>query len=278
VLEGIAIVGLGLIGGSVGLAARKRELAKKVIGIGRSSEKLAEAMRLGAIDQFSLDSSAIAECDLVVVCTPVGRIAQDVRCGSRAAKPGTLFIDAGSTKGLLCREFDEEPLDDCDFVGCHPLAGSQKSGVAAARDDLFENRLTIITPLALTNRKAVEGAKAFWSALGSRVVEMDPLEHDQILAMTSHLPHLLASAMAMTTPQDWLPYSAGGWRDHTRIAAGEPENWTQIFLANREMLLHSLSLVERNVSEFRAAIEAQDGAALLQLLRKGKEHRDALGD
>lgn len=277
-LEGIAIVGIGLIGGSVGLAARSRKLAKKVVGIGRSPEKLAEAVRLGAIDQFSLQLTAVAECELVVVCTPVGRIARDVRSCARFAKPGTLFIDAGSTKGDLVWGFDIDPLDGSDFVGCHPLAGSQKSGVTAARDDLFENRLTIVTPLALTNPEAVEKAKAFWKSLGSRVIEMDPVEHDQILAMTSHLPHLLASAMAMTTPQDWLSYSAGGWRDQTRIAAGEPENWTQIFLANREMLLNSLSLVERNISAFRAAIEAKDATALLQLLLKGKEHRDALGD
>jgi prephenate dehydrogenase len=277
VLEGIAIVGVGLIGGSVGLAARSRKLAKRVIGIGRSAEKLAEAVRLGAIDEVSLELSAVADCDLIVVCTPVGRIANDIRSCAANAKAGTLIIDAGSTKADLASEF-EIGLDEIGFVGCHPLAGSHKNGVSAARADLFENRLTIVTPLALTLPVYTDRAKEFWRSLGSRVVEMDPVEHDKILAMTSHLPHLLAAAMAISTPKEWLAYSAGGWRDQTRIAAGEPDNWTQIFLANREMLLKSLNIAQQNIAALRAAIESNDSTALRKLLAQGKEHRDALGD
>jgi prephenate dehydrogenase len=277
VLEGIAIVGVGLIGGSVGLAARSRKLAKRVIGIGRSAEKLAEAVRLGAIDEFSCDFSAVANCDLIVVCTPVGRIAKDIRSCAANAKAGTLIVDAGSTKAEFAWEFESSEWG-VEFVGCHPLAGSQKSGVSAARANLFENRLTIITPLTLTLPDSIERAKAFWKSLGSRVVEMDPVEHDKILAMTSHLPHLLAVAMAISTPKEWLEFTAGGWRDQTRIAAGEPDNWTQIFLANREMLRKSLSTAEQNIAALRAAIESNDADALKKLLTKGKEHRDALGD
>lgn len=274
-LDGIAIVGVGLIGGSVGLAARQRKLAKKIVGVGRSPEKLAEAVKLGAIDQSSSDFEAAKACEVIVVCTPVGRIASDVRAAAKAAKQGALLVDAGSTKAVLCADLANDVVN---FVGCHPLAGSQKSGVTAARADLFENRLTIITPTATTSPDLVKQARSFWESLGSRVIEMTPDQHDQILATTSHLPHLLASAMAMTTPKEWLSFTAGGWRDQTRIAAGEPGNWTQIFLANREMLLKSLSIAQQNIEELRAAIESRDANALEKLLIKGKEHRDALGD
>ena len=277
-LKGIAIVGIGLIGGSVGLAARSRKLSNKVIGIGRSREKLAHARQLGAIDEFSLDFACVADCEVIVICTPVGRIAEDIRACANCASPGALIVDAGSTKAELVGSFESVPLEGPVFVGCHPLAGSQKSGVIAARADLFENRLTIITPSSKTSTHYVEKAKAFWRSLGSKVVEMDSLEHDHVLAMTSHLPHLLASAMAMSTPKQWLEFTAGGWRDHTRIAAGEPDNWTQIFLANREMLLKSLSVAEKNITDLRTAIQTRDAKALEQLLIKGKEHRDALGD
>lgn len=278
VLKGIAIVGVGLIGGSVGLAARSKSLAKRVVGIGRSHDKLVEAVKLGAVDEFATDLSAVVDCDLVVVCTPVGRIVEDVCTCGKYLRPGALIVDAGSTKGALVEQLSRAPLENADFVGCHPLAGSQKSGATAARADLFENRLTIVTPLPDTPATAVKRAFAFWQSLGSRVVEMDPVEHDRILAMTSHLPHLLASAMAMSTPKEWLDFTAGGWRDQTRIAAGEPHNWTQIFLANRTMLLESLTAVQQNITALRQAIEAHDAVATEKLLIKGKEHRDALGN
>lgn len=277
-LEGIAIVGVGLIGGSVGLAARKRNLAKRVIGIGRSAEKLAEATRLGAINDFSVEFSALQDCKLIVVCTPVGRIVHDIQACALQAKPGTLIIDAGSTKARLVAELENRLPEGVDFVGCHPMAGSQRSGVTAARADLFENRLTIITPGRDSRRAALERAGDFWRSLGCRLLELDPELHDEVLATTSHLPHLLAAAMAMSTPKEWLNCTAGGWRDQTRIAAGEPDNWTQIFLANREMLLKSLDTAEQNIAALRATIERNDAAALRQLLIKGKEHRDALGD
>jgi prephenate dehydrogenase len=278
VLEGIAIVGIGLIGGSVGLAARSRKLAKRVVGIGRSAARLVDAVSLGAIDEFALDLAGVEGCDLIVVCTPVGQIASDVLSAAKIAKPGALLVDAGSTKAKLVAEIENSLPKTVEFVGCHPIAGSQRSGAHAARADLFENRLTIVTPTGSTSTGALKRASDFWKALGSRVVEMSPDHHDEVLATTSHLPHLLASAMAMTTPKEWLEFIGGGWRDQTRIAAGEPGNWMQIFLANREMLLRSLHGAEQNIAAFRAALESNDHSALQTLLIKGKEHRDALGD
>ncbi len=277
-LKGIAIVGIGLIGGSVGLAARSRKLATRVIGIGRSPEKLAKAVQLGAIDEYSLDFAGVADCELIVVCTPVGQIESDVRMAAAKAKPGTLIVDAGSTKAHLSNALESGLPAGIQFVGCHPIAGSQRSGVEAAKADLYENRLTVITPTASAGHEAVQRATQFWRSLGSVTLEVDPALHDEILATTSHLPHLLASAMAMTTPKEWLEFTGGGWRDQTRIAAGEPGNWTQIFLANRDMLLKALANAEQNIGALRTAIESNNASALHQLLIKGKEHRDALGD
>lgn len=277
-LEGIAIVGLGLLGGSVGLAVRRKGLARRVYGIGRSAERLEQAVACGAIDDFALDFSPASRCELVVVCTPVGRIVRDVRAAAEAAKPGTLIVDVGSTKANLAAELSEGLPQGVEFVGCHPIAGSQRSGVESASAELFEKRVTVITPVASTTPDGLARAHAFWRSLGSRTIELDPQRHDRILATTSHAPHLVAAAMAMATPQDWLPFCGGGWRDLTRIAAGSPDNWAQIFLANRAGLLEAIADVEQRIAALRDAIETNQQAALETLLQQGKDHRDALGD
>lgn len=281
----VAIVGVGLIGGSLGLALRERNLARRVVGVGRRASSLTAALAVGAVDAATTDlAEGVAEASAVVVCTPVSRIAEDVVRAAAAAPPGTLITDAGSVKQSVVEgvaglaQQQTPPLPELRFVGSHPLAGSEKSGPQYATADLYVGRMVLITPEESTDPAVTAEATALWEAVGANVQTMSPAEHDLVLAATSHLPHALASVLAAGIPGPWWAYSAGGLRDTTRIAAGAPELWRQILLANREALLGRLQQFESDLADFRAALAAGDGDRLLQLLALGKEQRDALGN
>ncbi len=274
----VTIVGVGLIGGSIGLALRDRKLAKRVIGVGRRAESLRKAKKLGAIDATTLRlGEGVADADLVVVATPIAQIVDQVRSAAAACSTGTLITDAGSTKATIVKSLDGQLPDGVRFVGSHPLAGSEKSGPNAARADLFEGRVVVVTPCRSTKSGAAEDAADFWSSLGATVFMMTPEQHDAALAATSHLPHFLASALAAATPRADLPLTATGWQDTTRIAAGDPRLWTQIFLDNRRNVLKSLARFEKTVHRAKAAIERGDAKALEKLLTEAKAIRDAVG-
>lgn len=277
-IDTLTIVGVGLIGGSIGLAARQRGLASHIVGAGRSQATLDRACALGAIDEGCLDYRvAVQRANLAVFCTPVDCILEQAINAAQACQAGTLLTDAGSTKAAIVAGVESRLPAGVDFVGSHPLAGSEKRGPDFAEADLFENRLTIITPTPRTSPAAVDRVAAFWQALGSRVRVMTPEEHDRALAATSHLPHLLAAALAGTLPSELHALTATGFRDTTRIAAGDPALWTAIFDQNRESLLQALSRVEGQLDRFRQALEGHDVAALTQLLTQAKQVRDALG-
>jgi prephenate dehydrogenase len=274
----VAVIGVGLIGGSIGLALRERKLANHVIGIGRRAAKLRNAKRFGAISDASLKiQDGVADADLVVVCTPVAEIAGHVLQAAAAAQHAIL-TDAGSTKESIVKALDAKLGKGNRFVGSHPLAGSEKSGVENARADLFDGRVVVITSSRKSNPEIVTTVADFWSGLGASVLVMSPAEHDKALATTSHLPHLIAAAVARVTGQDELPLTAGGWRDLTRIAAGDPELWTQILLENRGHVLKSLTGFEKTVAAFRRALDKGDRRKLHQLLTEGKTLRDAVGN
>ncbi len=295
----ITIVGVGLIGGSVGLAAKARNVARCVVGTGRDPRNLAKAKLLGAIDRGTTDlADAVREADLIVVCTPVDRIAETILRAAPHCKSGAIFTDGGSTKVGIIAAVNGRLPEGVAFVPAHPIAGSEKNGVENARADLFENRLTILTPAGLggtgilaceSNRAqagmpvppkvgdAVECVSAFWQALGSRIATMSPEDHDRALASTSHLPHAVASAVAGVTPLEWLPFAAGGFRDVTRIAGGDPHLWTAIFQANRDAVLAALTQFTTRLDEFRRLLETGDGAGLGQWLAEAKQVHDALG-
>lgn len=274
----ITIVGVGLIGGSVGLAAKVRGVAGRVVGVGRDRARLEEAVRLGAIDTFTTDLAAgVAEADLVVVCTPVDGIAEQVVEAARACRPGTLLTDAGSTKGEIVARIDRSIRSGIQFVGSHPMAGSEKGGVEHARADLFDGRTTIVTPSPTADEAAVFTVMDFWSALGSATVVLDPAEHDDAVAATSHVPHAAAAAVALATGRDLLPLTAGGFRDITRVAAGDPALWAPIFLSNRAAVLDNLAELTDRLADFRRLLEAGDGAGLVRWLADAKQVRDALG-
>jgi cyclohexadieny/prephenate dehydrogenase len=275
--EQITIVGVGLIGGSVGLAAKAKNVAGRVVGVGRDRGKLARAVRQGAIDVFSeslLDG--VTNADVVVVCTPVDRIAPTIREAAAFCCSKTLFTDGGSTKRNIVAELVGSLPPGITFVPAHPLAGSEKAGCEHARADLFENRVCILTPEP-GDERAAERVAAFWRALGSRIVRMTAADHDEALATTSHLPHAVAAGLAGVTPGEWLPLTAGGFRDTTRIAGGDPALWAAIFLANRDAVLTATQRFTTRLDEFRRLLESGDGAGLGRWLAEAKQVRDALG-
>ena len=274
----VAIVGVGLIGGSIGMALRERGLADQVIGIGRRQPSLRTARRVGAVTNTTIDpAKGVAGAELIVVCTPVGRIVEDVRRAVQGCPEGTLVTDAGSTKLSIVEALDEGLPRGCRFLGSHPLAGSEKAGAAHARADLFEGRITILTPTKNTRAEDFDTLEWFWSSLGAVVIQMSPADHDRALAVTSHLPHVAAAALVRMQPESHFRLASSGLLDTTRIAAGDPALWRQIVALNRDNVLAALEQYQRQLAAFRTAIQQRDEAALENLLSQAKKNRDALG-
>jgi prephenate dehydrogenase len=281
----VAIVGVGLIGGSIGLALRERGLASEVVGVGRRASSLDKALAHGTIDRGTTNLvDGTAEADWVVVATPVAGIADAVLSVARTSARATI-TDAGSTKAAICRELraqstrSEPPLSlGGRFVGSHPLAGDHRTGPEHARADLFVDRTVVVTPEDDTPPGLVERAKEFWESLGAHVELLSPEEHDRALAATSHLPHLVAAALAGATPDEWLRLAATGWADTTRIAAGDAGLWTQIFSQNRAAVLDALRRFEHKLAVLAEAIDQDDPAAINAQLLEARRIRDALGD
>jgi prephenate dehydrogenase len=275
----VAIIGVGLIGGSVGLALRRRGLADEVVGIGRHEARLAEASRLGAIDMAATDlATGVERADVVVICTPVSRIARDVAEAAAHAPEGALLTDAGSTKRRIVEEVERDARAARAFVAAHPIAGSERQGAAYGRADLFENRACVLTPTPRTSPDRLARARAFWSALGCRLIEMGPGAHDDALARTSHLPHAVAAALAAAVPPDALALAAGAYRDGTRVAGADAALWAAIFLANRAPVLHALDEFQTQLAAFRAALDASDAAALQRWWETARAQRARFDD
>lgn len=271
------IVGVGLLGGSVGLALRSRSMAKRIVGWGRRAETLQQALDVQAVDEIETDLiTACLEADLVVVCTPVQFVVPQVLFCTNAIAAGGLITDVGSTKQAICTELAGPARET--FCGSHPLAGSEKSGVGFALADLFVDRLTVITPSEQTPEPLAERTEKFWQALGSRTLRMTPQEHDCGVARTSHLPHIVAAALAAGTPQALLPLAASGWCDTTRVAAGGVELWQQILLENRQPVLEALQEFSASLQPWIAALSSGDAGRIEQLLQAGKQQRDSVGN
>jgi prephenate dehydrogenase len=274
----VAIVGVGMIGGSIGKALRARRLAAKVVGIGRSQASLDAAKRAGCVTDTSTDIAAAAGADLVVVAAGVGAIPALLDAVDAVVRPGTLLTDAGSTKASIVAGWERRRRSRRGrFVGGHPIAGSHRRGPAAADGDLFAGRVAVVTPAKATPPADAEAIGDFWSAVGSTVFMMPPKEHDRILAATSHAPHVIAAALAAATPEATLAFTAGGWRDTTRIAAGDPDLWADILLDNAGGVGDAMKRFAVGVERLLAAIERGDRRRLVELLTRAKETRDALG-
>lgn len=277
-VDTVAIIGVGLIGGSIGLALRRRKLARNVIGIGRRESSLSIARDRGAVTSATtVLNQGVADAELVVVATPVDQIVDHVRQAAAHCRPGALITDVGSTKTSIVEMLDGELERDVEFVGSHPLAGGEKAGPDFSRDDLFDGCVVIVTPTERTPPSAVERTVGFWTSLGASVCQMSPSAHDGAVAATSHLPHIVASTLAAATPQECLALVASGWRDTTRVAAGSPRLWEQILRQNRPRVLQSLDEFAKVLDSFRDALQRDDAERIAKILETGKRNRDAVG-
>jgi prephenate dehydrogenase len=279
---GVGIVGVGLLGGSIGLALKLRGLCPRVVGVApkfpRAETDLDAALRRGAIDERAIEfDSTLGSLELVVVCTPVDRIANDVVSVCSHLGPEAVVTDVGSTKAELVREISARLPRERRFVGSHPLAGSEKSGPEAASAFLFDGRTCVVTPSESAAPEVVERVSAFWRALGMTVLYKTPEEHDRIVSRTSHLPHLAAAVLASLVKESDRPFAGNGLRDATRIAAGGPDLWTAIFRHNRAALLDALAGFESSLASVHNALEREDYAFLNQWLTKAKRDLDAMG-
>ena len=304
----IVIIGVGLIGGSIGLAAKKRQLTGNVIGVDLSGESLRTALQLGAVDQITtnLDEginkdtgiaapenadadagaftpSSLPGAELVIVATPVSLVPDHVWQVASAVRTNginyrNVFItDVGSTKETICSQWDQRTLPNgCRFIGSHPIAGKEKSGVEHADADLFENRLTVITPTTSARERDIGLLIRFWRLLGSLTASMSPAEHDRTLARTSHLPHLLSALLADRLQLQDAQYTGSGYHSTTRLASGLPELWRDIVSHNTEAILEAIRDYEDALRDLREKIERNDWESVAQFLEHAKRNRDLL--
>lgn len=276
-VESLCIVGVGLLGGSIALAARSRGLVKRIVGISRQQETLDTAIKRGMLDEGYLDIPEVMNTvDLAIVCTPVDRI------GGLALEllkrfPKLVVSDVGSTKQSIMDAVNQHPELAKRFVGGHPLAGSEKSGPEHAMADLFQDRLMFITPSATSLPANVEKVTQFWQGLGSSTVLMEAEKHDATMALTSHLPHVASFALARAIPEEYLQYSGTGLRSMCRLAGGDATMWTAIALHNREHLLAGIAEMQTSLQHFTDALQASDSAAIHSLFEKGRRIHHALG-
>jgi len=277
-LDTVAIVGVGLIGGSIGLALRQRGLVKSVVGIGRSQASLRIARRVGAVTHTTIDlNKGVAEAELVIVCTPVGQIVDFVLQAARHGPERLLITDVGSAKQAIVQSLDSGLPRGCRFLGSHPLAGSEKAGSLNATADLFEGRVSILTPTKNTRAEDFDLLEEFWESLGSVVVQMSPEEHDRALAMTSHLPHVAAAAVAAALPEKYFRLCGSGMADATRVAGSDPDLWRQVLMMNRDNVLTALDEFGARLSQLYTAIRDNRQDDVLRFLTLAKKNRDALG-
>ncbi|HOW42922.1 MAG TPA: prephenate dehydrogenase [Candidatus Omnitrophota bacterium] len=269
----IGIIGTGLIGGSLGLAIKRAGLARRVIGVSRHADSITRARRMKAIDNGSLNLSIMGDADLVILAAPVETIIRIADKLKAVLKPGCIVIDTGSTKEAIVRALSRTfPL----FVGCHPIAGSEKRGIANARADLFKGALCIITPVRTTDRAALKKVKRFFETLGARTCTLTPVAHDTILASVSHMPHCLAFALINAVPAAWLAYAGSGLRDMTRIAASDSKVWEEILCTNKSAIVRAIGAMERQLRAFKLAIARADTKTLRRLLVQAQQKRQRL--
>jgi len=273
----VTIVGVGLIGGSLGLAMREKGLAGRIVGVGHRQASIDLALKMGAIDEGSLDpSAAVMGADLVVLATGIGLIMEVGRRIVPALKRDAVVTDVGSTKTDVVRALEPAMPAGVHFVGAHPIAGSEKRGVDAATAGLFRGATTVVTPTKRTDPDAARKVAELWSAVGAHVVTLSPEEHDAILARTSHLPHVAAAALVATLRPPDAGFAGTGFRDATRIASGDVNIWCDIILTNREAILSALWAFSDELAAFRRAVESNDRVKLAELLSAAKQRRDSL--
>lgn len=280
-LKKVTLVGVGLLGGSLGLALKKRKLAGEVVGFVRRAASVEECERLGAVDSATRDlSAAVTGADLIVLCTPLAQMKVLAKQMAPSLKRGAIVTDVGSVKGSVVRELEGIVAKRGGyFIGSHPMAGAEKMGVAAARADLFEHAVCVVTPTRRSNKAAVGKIEQFWKSVGARVLRLNPEAHDDLVSQSSHLPHLVAatlasSVLAPSRPRQQKALCANGFRDTTRIASGSPEMWRDIVLANRKNLSSALGGLVKDLQKLQTIVKQGDEDAISDFLTQAKARRD----
>jgi len=278
IFKKVAILGVGLIGGSIGEAIKKKRLAATVIGIGHRASSIAEAHKRGAIDKGTLDAvKGVAGADLVIIATPVCLIPAAARRISRSLKKGCVVTDVGSTKAEIVRSLERILPKGVDFVGSHPLAGSEKRGISFAQDDLLKGSVVIMTKTKKTKASSLNRLSRFWRSLGvERVAIRSPEDHDRIVAEISHLPHIAAAALVNTANEKSLEFASSGFKDTTRIAASDPAIWRDICVTNRKQIVKALERYEKNIATLKKLIKGGSAARLKKEFERSKKRREKL--
>lgn len=281
-IQRLAVIGVGLLGGSIAKAVRAHGLAREIVGIGRHTARLEPARRDGTLDRATTDPvDGVRGADFVVLATPVQTIERLLQTLWPALGAEAVLTDVGSTKAAIVRTAEHLGADrPLAFVGSHPMAGSEQSGYDVARSDLFRGATVIVTPTEASAPAAVKAVATFWESLGAgRILTMDPDAHDRAVAAVSHLPHLVACALVDAVERldpAAFDVAARGFRDTTRIAASDPEVWEAIFLANREAMAASTREFLRALAELSRLLDTGDGAALRAVLARVKARREGL--
>lgn len=275
-LDRVAIAGVGLLGGSIGHALRAAGFAGTRVGIGRRASSLEAALACDAVDEATVDVEAgVRGAGLVVLCTPIGQMEAMFRRIAPVLGPGTYVTDVGSTKAGVVRLAGRLLPGKVRFVGSHPMAGSEKTGVEFARADLFDRALCIVTPTTKTPPAWVKWMRGFWETIGATTTVLDPRRHDALLARVSHLPHAVATALVNLSMRDSAIDVAGpGFADTTRIASGDPDMWTDILRTNRTAMIRSIDRLVAELNRLRDRLDRQDSEAIRAWLAAGKQARD----
>jgi len=280
----IVVFGVGLIGGSFALALKAAGAAREIVGFERSPHTLSEAVRLGVIDRAATDMREVADADLVLIAAPVGQMPEIFANIAPYLNDQTVVTDGGSTKSdVVTAARGTLGGKIARFVPAHPIAGAEHSGVTAARSDLFQGRKVVLTPLPENDEDARARVEAAWRQCGATIHILEAGQHDRVFAAVSHLPHLLAFALVRDlacreNAGIFFDFAASGFRDFTRIAASHPEMWRDICLANREALLEEIDTYQKQVEEFRVALQNNDGAALEERFAVARSARRAWGE
>ena len=284
--EKVCIVGLGLIGGSIGLAIKRSNISNQITGYARSNSTLERAIELGLVDSVKDNlKDAVNNSDLVILATPLSTFRELVEEMSPFLKKGCIITDTGSAKLTVIEDLKDILPNGVEFVPGHPIAGTEESGPDAGFAELFDNRWCILTPTEDNSSNAVDLVKDFWESIGSKVEIMDPMHHDKVLAITSHIPHLIAfnivgtaNNLANVTEKEVVKYSAGGFRDFTRIAASDPKMWSDIFTYNSDAVLEMLDLFSYDLAKLKAAVIKKDSDLLFSNFEKTREVRKNIID
>ncbi|NQT06847.1 MAG: prephenate dehydrogenase [Candidatus Omnitrophica bacterium] len=276
-VDKIVIVGVGLIGGSIGLALKRRQLASEIIGVGHRKSSIDKAVRLKAIDSGTLNiKDGVKGADIVIFATPILTMTGLLKKALPNLKKGCIITDVGSTKSTLTKEIESILSGRASFIGGHPMAGSEKRGVEKANASLFKGSLCILTNTQKADERSLKTIKELWTALEAKVVVLSPVLHDKIVSEISHLPHIAAFSIIEAIDKSSLKFASRGFHDTTRIASSDAKVWKDIAISNKGEILRTITNFKKRLSAIERAIEKGDGAALLRIFKRAKAKRESL--